>query len=121
MDIKEEMLEIAGIYKKKNTITGLITEGLYFNSNLNRELKNAVSNKIITNKEAVLLKEKSENLEEAVDFLFDNLIPRAEKALEEGIEKLEESIENSVLLEESEQYEDKINSIKERLERVRNI
>lgn len=120
MNIRNEMLESAGVYKRKNKVPQLIEEGLYFNNNLERDLRNAVSIGAITNSDVKGLKNKAHNTIEAVNYLFEDLIPRAKEAIENEIEMLEEKItvstnyEESVAIEESlEVLRDKYNKIKD--------
>lgn len=120
MNLKEEMLESAGIAKPRKSIERLITNGIYFNNNFEYDLKIAVEEGVITSNFANLLK-NSINQDVIINKFFNTYAPMVEKTLENKINNLENELENSSVLEESENYIKELDDLRKKQEKIRNL
>ena len=118
MNLREEMLEQAGVNLYKNIVSDLIVGGLFFNENLNRDLTRAVSGRYITLSESNKLKKMSQN---SLDYFFQELLPKVKNKLEADIFLAEDRLENASVLEEGEDLVGKLDILRERYNKIKDL
>ena len=120
MNLREEMLEAAGLKRPRASILRLVTEGSFFNRNLGNDLRVAVEEGVITSSDAHIIKMKVTS-ESVVDKFFDEYARAVDLILEKRIDDIEDNIEGCTLIEESETLNEEIEDLRSKREIIRNI
>ena len=120
MNLKEEMLEAAGISMPRKSIERLISNGVYFDKSLDYDLKIAVEEGVITSSYANMIRHSAKK-DEAINKFFNVFAPMVESLIEEKIDYLENELENSTVLEESEKYNERLEELRKKIEIIRNL
>lgn len=120
MGFKEEMLEAAGISNSRKSIERLMSNGAYFDKSYDHDLRVAVQEGVITSSYANVLRH-SVGSGEAIDKFFNVYAPLIEEALDRKIDYFENELENTSLIEESEKYNEELETLRNKKEKIRNI
>jgi hypothetical protein len=120
MNLKEEMLEAAGISIPRKSIERLIINGAYFDKSLDYDLRMAVEEGVITSSYANMIRHSAKK-GEVINKFFNVFAPMVESLIEEKINYLENELENSTVLEESEKYSEELEDLRKKVENIRNM
>lgn len=120
MGLKQEMLESAGVVTSRRSVIHLITEGIYSNKSLHNDLKTAVYEGILTESDAMALRRKA-TTKNKISHIFNEQLPALKKEIEERINYLENEIENSSVLMESEHMSEELFNLTSTLEKIKDI
>lgn len=120
MNLREEMLEIAGLNDSRKSIERLMSNGAYFDKSYDHDLRVAVQEGVITSSYANVLRH-SVGSGEIINKFFDTYVPLVEKALDRKIDYFENELENSSVIEESEKYNEELENLRNKKEKIRNI
>jgi hypothetical protein len=120
MGLKQEMLESAGIITSRKSIIHLITEGIYSDKSLHNDLKTAVYEGILTESDAMALRRKA-TTKNKIYHIFGEQLPALKEEIEERISYLENEIENSNVLTESEHMSEELLNLTSTLEKIKDI
>lgn len=120
MGLKQEMLESAGVATSRRSVIHLITEGIYSNKSLHNDLRTAVYEGILTESDAMVLRRKA-TTKNKISHIFNEQLPALKEEIEERINYLENEIENSSVLTESEHMSEELFNLTSTLEKIKDI
>lgn len=120
MGFRQEILESAGVVTSRRSVIHLITEGIYSNKSLHNDLRTAVYEGILTESDAMALRRKA-TTKNKISHIFNEQLPALKKEIEERINYLENEIENSSVLMESEVMSEELNELNSTLEKIKDI
>lgn len=120
MGFRQEILESAGVVTSRRSVIHLITEGIYSNKSLHNDLRTAVYEGILTESDAMALRRKA-TTKNKISHIFNEQLPALKKEIEERINYLENEIENSSVLMESEVMSEELLELNSTLEKIKDI